>query len=192
MDLGAYEKIELYKDLAKQNGIEIPRLRGYRLMEEEKPFSKADIDKWKKECEVSVAEDLCCARPFWKANARSLEFSSYTDINLEYFLFENPNKDEIGYQKYVGIRWDRIHGWKRKELKFAIKKQKKKIQKQYDAWNKYAGKKDVLYIHSRMGGYNWIDYSEKEKITQALWFLERVDDAYDCTYCDFYAKIEKK
>ena len=30
MDLGAYEKIELYKDLAKQNGIEIPRLRGYR------------------------------------------------------------------------------------------------------------------------------------------------------------------
>ena len=88
MDLGAYEKIELYKDLAKQNG--------YRLMEEEKPFSKVDIDKWKKECEVSVAEDLCCARPFWKANARSLEFSSYTDINLEYFLFENPNKDEMG------------------------------------------------------------------------------------------------
>ena len=36
------------------------------------------------------------------------------------------------------------------------------------------------------------DYSEKEKITQASWFLERVDDAYDCTYCDFYAKIEKK
>ena len=36
MDLYAYLQIEDYDALAKANGIEIPRLRGYRWMENEK------------------------------------------------------------------------------------------------------------------------------------------------------------
>ena len=97
MDLGAYEKIELYKDLAKQNGIEIPRLRGYRLMEEEKPFSKADIDKWKKECEVSVAEDLCCARPFGKQMLEvwSLVLIQILILNISYLKIQTKMKLDI-------------------------------------------------------------------------------------------------
>lgn len=60
-------------------------------------------------------------------------------------------------------------------------------------WNKYAGQENVLYIHSRMGGNNWLDLSyvnERAKIVQAPWFLGRVDDCYDNTYCDFYARIK--
>jgi hypothetical protein len=51
----------------------------------------------------------------------------------------------------------------------------------------------MLYIHSRMGSNNWLDLpdiNERAKIVQAPWFLGRVDDYYDNTYCDFYARIK--
>lgn len=40
MDLYAYLQIEDYDALAKANGIEIPRLRGYRWMENENAFQR--------------------------------------------------------------------------------------------------------------------------------------------------------
>ena len=43
MDLGAYMNIEELDKIAKNNGIEIPRIRGYRLMENEEPLSKEEI-----------------------------------------------------------------------------------------------------------------------------------------------------
>jgi hypothetical protein len=43
MDLGAYMNIEELDEIAKDNGIEIPRVRGYRLMINEKPLSKEEI-----------------------------------------------------------------------------------------------------------------------------------------------------
>ena len=55
-------------------------------------------------------------------------------------------------------------------------------------WNKYAGKENVLYIHSRIGGGNW-DYYGGNELSKQPWFLEKVDDCYDDTYCDIYAKI---
>ena len=36
MDLAAYLQIELFDEIAKKNGIQVPRLRGYRLMKAEK------------------------------------------------------------------------------------------------------------------------------------------------------------
>ena len=189
MDLGAYANIENLEKIAKENGIEIPRLRGYRLMSEEEPISKEDIEEMKKDCEIDIVENLCEAYPFWSANPEWYESSLEKDKIKDFFLIKNPDKDEIGYQKYVGIRWDRIHGWKRKVLKFEIKKQKKEIQKQYDIWNKYAGKEGILYIHSRMGGNNWKYFNEKSELINQSWFLDRVDDCFDNTYCDFYAKI---
>lgn len=40
-----------------------------------------------------------------------------------------------------------------------------------------------------MGGYNWESYQKKKELMSHPWFLDRVDDYYDSTYCDFYAKI---
>lgn len=57
-------------------------------------------------------------------------------------------------------------------------------------WNKYAGQGDVLYIHSRMGGNNWKSFEGKVELTHQPWFLDRVDDAFDSTYCDFYVRIK--
>lgn len=187
MDLGAYMNIEELGKIAKDNGIEIPRIRGYRLMENEEPVSKEEIKEIQNESAILVAKRLCEAVPFWRANPEYHEYSSWTNILEDYYLI----KDKDGkYTKCTGIRWDRIHGWKRKVLKFEIKKQKKKIQKQYDVWNKYAGVENVLYIHSRMGGWNWKEYDKKNDILNQPWFLDRVDDYFDSTYCDFYAKIK--
>ena len=189
MDLGAYSKIEDLESLAKKNGIEIPRLRGYRLMENEEPVTKEELKEMLKFHEVDVAQSLVRSDPFWNPNSCCETWCQWTDLLCDYYLVKG--KDEDGYERYIGIRWDRIHGWKRRILKFEIKKAKRDIQKQYDVWNKYAGQKNVLYIHSRMGGNNWkyYDYESKVKLINQPWFLDRVDDYYDSTYCDFYAKI---
>ncbi len=45
MDLGAYVQIDDISELAKANGIEVQRLRGYRLMVEEEPLTQEEILK---------------------------------------------------------------------------------------------------------------------------------------------------
>lgn len=184
MDLGAYTNIENLDNIAKENGIEVPRLRGYRLMKDEEVISKEEIEEMKNECEVGVVRKLCCATPFWSPKPEWRSYNSWTDYVCEYYLVKEKDR-----KKYVDIRWDRIHGWKRKVLKFEIKKQKRKIQKQWDLWNKYAGKENVLYIHSRIGGGNWNYYGGNELMKQP-WFLDKADDYFDGTYCDIYAKIK--
>lgn len=70
----------------------------------------------------------------------------------------------------------------------ALEQSKRAIQNQYAVWNKYAGKENVLYIHARIGGNNWGSYGGST-IERQPWFLEKVDDSFDDTYCDIYAKI---
>ena len=177
MDLYAYAQINELKEIAKANGIEVPRLRGYRLMKDEKP------DAWNYgNIEVSCAKALCESDPFWNPNSNCATWDSYTDYLKDFYLV----KDKDG--NYTSIRWDRIHGWKRKVLKTYIHNEKVKAEKQRNAWNKYAGRADVLYIHARIGGGNWIAYHDK--VDTQPWFLEKVDDSFDSTYCDIYAKIE--
>ena len=179
MDLYAYSKIGDLDSLAKANGIDVPRLRGYRLMKDELPIGDEELKSLIKENAVEVAKDLCEAEPFWSSNPMYYESGPWTDQLKDYYV--NSETDEI--------RWDRIHGWKRKVLKFEIKKKKRKILKQFEMFNRYAGAENVLYIHSRMGGNNWTAYEEKTELMNQPWFLGRVDDYFDSTYCDFYAYL---
>lgn len=187
MDLIAYTQIDDLEKIAKDNNIEVPRLRGYRLMKEEEPASTEDIKNIMKHFEVGICEDLCCSIPFWHGNSNCHEYSSRTDYLRKYYLVSKT--DEEGYTDYTDIRWDRIHGWKRKILKFEIKKKKRDIKRQYDMWNKYVGKENVLYIHARIGGGNW-DYFGGNELMKEPWFLSRVDDCCDETYCDIYASLK--
>jgi len=173
MDLGAYANITLLETIAKNNGIEVPRLRGYRLMVSEKPIDYTDLIE---RSESACCEDLCRSFPLWKPNADEYDYNSYTDWLVKYYC---PNGK---------VRWDRIHGRKRKILKFEIKKEKRRVEKQYETFNKYVGRADILYIHSRIGGNNWPYYHEY--VDTKPWFIEKVDDAIDSTYCDIYAKIK--
>ena len=193
MDLEAYAQIEDLGKLAKDNNIVVPRLRGYRLMQNEKPISTEEIKRIMNSSEIDVCSDLCRAEPFWNANAACYGYSSHTDSLCNYYLDGKVIANSVetyGYKKYeyTGIRWDRIHGWKRKVLKFAIKNQKRRIQQQCDMWNKYAGKSNVLYIHARIGGLNW-KYYDCNEIAKSPWFLDKVDDWFDNTYCDIYASV---
>lgn len=187
MDLYAYSQKENLQVIADANGIVIPRCRGYRLMKDEKPVPQAIIDDYKKESEYRVVRDLCGARPVWDPNSQIYVGDDLTDRLEQYYL--TSSVDDRGVH-WTGIRWDRIHGKKRKILKFEIKKQNRAIQSQYDMFNKYVGREDVLYIHSRMGGANWKYYTGKVELMHQPWYLDRVDDEFDSTYCDFYAKID--
>lgn len=183
MDLGAYMQIEKLEKLAKTNGIEIPRVRGYRLMKEESPITEREIAEAVKDCGIYIVEELCESRPFWNPNPEHHILDERSRYLKNFFI----KKDLDG--EYVAIKWDRIHGQKRKILKFEIKKQRRKIRQQYHIWNKYAGMDGVLYIHSRMGGSNWEFFDGKVELLNQPWFLDRVDDCFDETYCDFYAKL---
>lgn len=185
MDLGAYIQIDDIDEIAKKNNIEVPRLRGYRLMRDEKPINiKKEIDT--KKIAVDCVKNLCESLPFWKPNNCAYELSDYTDYLKAFFLVKT--KDKEGYSEYIDVRWDRIHGWKRKILKTYIHNEYKYRCKQWEVWNKYVGRDDILYIHARIGGGNWPYYYDK--VVDQPWFIEKVDDSFDCTYCDIYAKIE--
>ena len=188
MDLTAYTQIDDLEQIAKDNNIEVPRLRGYRLMKDEESVSKEEINEMIKYGAISVCEHLCCSIPFWNGDSDCHEYGPRTDALRDYYLIKTT--DEEGYTSYTDIRWDRIHGWKRKVLKFEIKKKTRRVQKQYEIWNKYAGKENVLYVHARIGGGNWEPYGGDE-LSKMPWFLDKVDDCWDETYCDIYASIKR-
>lgn len=185
MDLGAYCNINNLEVIAKKNSIEVPRLRGYRLMKDEAPVNlDRVIDK--KQIAIDCVEYLCDSRPFWNTRTCWGEWSSRTDYLKEYYLV-TIRGGESSYPQYVDVRWDRIHGWKRKVLKTYIHNEIVRQRKQWKVWNKYAGEDNILYIHARIGGNNWSCYYKN--VAYQPWFLEKVDDSYDNTYCDIYAQI---
>ncbi len=180
MDLGAYVQIDELEKIAKDNGIEVPRLRGYRLMKDEKPIDYRNMFDG---IDIKRTEDLCESIPFWSSNAYAHEFSNTTNYIKRIFIQYKNGKP-------IRVRWERIHGWKRRVLKLAIHNYKKRIKTQYEVWNKYAGRDDILYIHSRIGGGNWYYYYND--VVDKPWFVEKVDDYFDSTYCDIYARIKKE
>lgn len=180
MDLFAYAQIENIEEIAKANGIECPRLRGYRLMLEESVIDISSEDK--KEIAIDCVKNLCCSEPFWNPHARVWTGDSYTDYLRQYFLIYER------FDEPIGVRWDRIHGWKRKVLKTMIHNEYMRRVKNFKVWNKYVGRNDILYIHARIGSGNWPYY--KDQVIDKPWFIEKVDDPFDSTYCDIYAKIK--
>lgn len=189
MDLFAYSQIDDLDDIAKANNIDIPRLRGYRSMKYEFPISEDGINSAITESELSVTKDMCICYPLFSNSPLGYELSDRTDQIKKYYL--DYAEDEDGYKDAVRIRWDRIHGWKRRNLKFELKRKRKAVIENCSMFNKYCGRDDVLCIHARIGGNNWNDYNGAE-LERQPWFLGRVDDFYDSTYCDIYAKIDTK
>lgn len=182
MDLYAYSQIEAIEEIAKKNNIYVPRLRGYRLMKDELP---SNFSNEKYDYEVECVTALCTSIPFWHPDADMAEYSWRTDPKRNYYIETIKKGDEDVIKR---VRWDRIHGKKRRILKTYIHNERNRFKKQKAVWDKYAGREDVLYIHARLGGGNWPYYHAE--VDTKPWFLEKVDDAYDSTYCDIYAKIE--
>ena len=189
MDLGAYAQIDDLEQIMADNGIEIPRLRGLRLMKDEAPLTKEDLEEAIKDDILWEVQSLIRGCPKWDWNSCVTELSSKTDALCDYYLWYDV--DEHGCHRYIDICWDRIHGKKRKACKYVIKKVKKRVKEQFDMWNKYAGRDDVLYIHARLGSGNWGGYDCDKIVKGQPWYLEHCEDHFDCTYVDIYAKIKE-
>jgi len=183
MDLYAFAQIDELDKLAKLNNIDVPRLRGYRLMKDEE---KIDINKFLKEeknwIETWCVKDLCQSEPFWNPYSDVHCFNSYTHYLCRLFI-KNYNKDD------ASVNWSIIHGKKRKVLKKMIHDYKSRAIKQFEVFNKYVGRNDVLFIHARIGGNNWRYYHQD--IYNKDWFIEKVDDYFDSSYCDIFAKLNR-
>lgn len=178
MDLGAYSNIGNLSAIASVNGIHVPRLRGYRLMANEEPVTKEELEKeaaWQQLDEVKSM--------FEQVAPGCYEISRRTRRLVRKYMILNEGSLP------VGIRWDRLHGKRRKKAKYLMKQVAKTVSAQYNVFNKYCGRDDVLYIHARIGGTNWRFYGG-DAIEKEPWFIEKIDDAFDSTYCDIYALID--
>ena len=177
MDLGAYVQIDNLSKLAKLNGINVERLRGYRYMKyEDKPI---DVDEEMKDLNRYIVEDLVTGIPAWSINSNVHSWNSESDKKVRKFYdFKNER-----------IKWENIHGKRRKNLKYVLKIKRLEVKEQFDLFNKYLGREDILYIHARIGSRNWsgIYYWDYEK---EPWYIDGIDDCFDDSYCDIYAKID--
>ena len=193
MDLEAYAQIEHLSKIMEINGIEVPRLRGLRLMRYEPTVTEEDIQVFIQDINCWIYEKMCNSTPRFHPESNWVQFSSATKRLEEKYLIEEEEvlPDGRTYMKTVGFRWDLIHGKNRKRLKLALKHAEKRVREQMRVFNKYVGKEDVLYIHARIGGRNWAYYGGPELAKQP-WFIEKVDDYFDSTYCDIYARIKNE
>ena len=151
----------------------------FELMSDKKPVSLEEIAKRKAKDAVKVLKPLLSNYPAWAMNEKyGYCWRPGSDLKWDHYM----TKDENG--EYNGIRWDRIHGKHRKVLKYKLKKNNKKIDKQYNAWNKYVGRKDVAYMYTY-----W--YYLRNEVLKQPYILEIVDDHFDLDYSYVYAKIDK-
>lgn len=187
MDLHAYAQMQALDSLVKANGIYVPRCRGYRLMKDEESVSQEKIDEMIRDQALQEAENIILIADFPVCQSCWREFSPMTDRRKRRYLI--MEKKENGWESPVAIRWDRFHGKARKRLKFAIKRAAKRVRAQYNLWNQYAGREDVLYVHARLGSTSWTDEETKSSVTRQPWCLAKVDDYWDTSYCDIYATI---
>lgn len=199
MDLFAYAQIGELEAIAKANGIEVRRLRGLRLMGWEEVLTEEDWKRVLHDAKINAYELVLQAEPPFALDPLCFAYDSHSRRMKRYLIVRrwtetitnesHPEGYTVERQETVGIRWDRLHGNKRKAVKYYVKHKTRMTIRQYKLWDQYAGRKDVLYIHAKIGSTAWSDARwwdyEKEP-----WFLGACDDAFDPAYCDIYAKID--
>lgn len=83
MDIGAYARIEDLSAILASTGINIPRLRGLRLMATEEKISEDEIKEMTNSAEVDAVEDLVRACPPWSVGSSCHSYSDCSaQINL--------------------------------------------------------------------------------------------------------------
>ena len=137
---------------------------------------------------VRLKDEYCFIHPgLFMSIASFIGYDNLMDI-----IKIQEKKDEDGYICKVDINFKNIHGKKRKQIKYAMKKNKIEIPMQATLWNKYVGKKDVLYVHARMGYKgSQVEWAEEwNNLINHPDFLGWIPDYIgDSSYCDIYIRI---
>lgn len=186
MDLFAYTQIGSLQDILASTGVDIPRLRGLRLMLEENPVPDTDIAEAIREEQMYVAERVIQSVPKWSPNSNVTRYSWETDRACRKYLVYGDDG------RATAIRWELIHGQHRRNMKHAMKIAKRRVLNSFDTFNRYAGRDDILCVHARIGGRNWGYFNEGGVVSGSDAFIEKVDDMFDDTYCDIYLRIDPK
>ena len=186
MDLFAYTQIDSLHDILDSTGVDVPRLRGLRLMLEEEPISDDDIAEEIHEEQMYVAERVICSIPKWSPNSDTTRYNREIDRECRKYLVHDADG------KVTDVRWELIHGQHRRNMKHAMKIAKRRVLDSFGTFNRYAGRDDILCVHTRIGGRNWAYYNEGGAVSGSDAFIEKVDDMFDDTYCDIYLRIDPK
>lgn len=186
MDLFAYTQINSLYDILGSTGVDVPRLRGLRLMLEEEPISDDDIAEKIREEQMYVAERAIQSIPKWSPNSNVTRYNLETDRACRKYLVYDADG------KITDIRWELIHGQHRRNMKHAMKIAKRRVLDSFGTFNRYAGRDDILCVHARIGGGNWSYYNRGGVVSGSDAFIEKVDDMFDDTYCDIYLRIDPK
>lgn len=148
----------------------IPRLRGFINLDNPYKISRVEIARIKNEANYDCLHNMVYALPMWNSNTRCHWYNNRRMI-----------KEKRLYKEGLGINWDLIHGKHRKDLKFMIKKRMRNEQKVWELREKYSGLPGYRMAYARIGGGNWDTY--RYEVETEPWFVEKVDDAFDNTYC---------
>ena len=186
MDLYAYTQIDSLHDILSSTGIDIPRLRGIRLMLEETPVSDNDIAEAIHDEQMYTAELVIRSILKWSPNSNATLYSRETDRKCRKYLVYGKDG------RVTDIRWNLIHGQHRRNMKHALKTVKRRVLDSFGTFNRYAGRDDILCVHARIGGRNWSYYNMGGVVSGSDAFIEKVDDMFDDTYCDIYLRIDPK
>lgn len=174
MDLYAYANIENLEGILTELNIDIARLRGLRLMKNQPSTSQKDIDENITQAKIDYAVN------WLQQHSDHMWSSMNADKKHPAFIYSNVDR------KIIGININKVHGKDKNKIKLEWKHIEKAYRKEYDTFNKYCGK-DVLYVHARQGGGNRPYYPIDTKHPR---YLEDLDDAFDCTYCDIYYDLK--
>lgn len=186
MDLFAYTQINSLHDILNSTGVDVPRLRGLRLMLEEEPISDDDIAEAIHDEQMYVAERVILSIPKWSPNSNTTRYNWRTDRECRKYLVYDADG------KVADVRWELIHGQHRRNMKHAMKIAKRRVLDSFGTFNRYAGRDDILCVHARIGGRNWGYYNRGGAVSGSDAFIEKVDDMFDDTYCDIYLRIDPK
>lgn len=186
MDLFAYTQINSLHDILDSTGVDVPRLRGLRLMLEEEPISDDDIAEAIHDEQMYVAERAIRSIPKWSTNSDTTRYGWETDRACRKYLVYGDDG------RATAIRWELIHGQHRRNMKHAMKIAKRRVLDSFGTFNRYARRDDILCVHARIGGRNWGYFNEGGAVSGSDAFIEKVDDMFDDTYCDIYLRIDPK
>lgn len=106
MDLYAYTQIEMLENIMKENGIEVPRLRGLRLMSQEKP----EHDYIPEDLEYEILQNWVATN--FGRDKYMYTYSSWTSYVVEQLSYSAFKNDEVGNVRK--INWKLL---RRKEKK---------------------------------------------------------------------------
>lgn len=196
MDLYAYMQIGELEHFLTENNISIPRLRGLELCTDMTPWTEEEKTKAIEYRIDTAISNLLEADPYpWMVNPFCYSLDERSDRLKARYTYKKVtdtyiDSDGVEHNIYTLVpRWDRIHGRRRNALKLKLKQYVRKFTEYVKVWDKYCGREDVLRVHTRIGGPNW-KYYGGEELAKQPWFLEKVDDYADRTYCDIYIKVK--